>query len=67
MSKKLFHDPRHWHKRAENARKVSAEIIDPISRRMMLEIAEGYENLARRAAKEIAKIKLRRDRRSPAS
>ena len=67
MSKKLFHDPKHWRKRAENARKDSAKIIDPISRRMMLEIAESYENLARRAAREIAIIKMRRTRRPPAS
>jgi hypothetical protein len=50
MSKKLFHDPAHWYDRAEDARRVAAEILDPISRRKMLEIAETYESLARRAA-----------------
>jgi hypothetical protein len=50
MTKKLFYDPGHWHERAEDARKVAAEILDPISRRAMLDIAESYERLARRAA-----------------
>jgi hypothetical protein len=50
MTKKLSHDPAHWHDRAEEARRVAAEILDPISRRKMLEIAESYESLARRAA-----------------
>jgi len=45
MSKKLFYDSQHWHDRAEDARKVAAQIIDPISRQTMLEIAEGYESL----------------------
>jgi hypothetical protein len=49
MTKRLFHDPKHWHERAEDARKVAAEILDPISRRAMLDIAESYESLARRA------------------
>jgi hypothetical protein len=46
MSKKLFHDPQHWRNRAECARTDAAEIIDPISRRTMLGIAESYESLA---------------------
>jgi hypothetical protein len=50
MTKRLFHDPAHWHDRADDARRVAAEILDPVSRRKMLEIAESYESLARRAA-----------------
>jgi hypothetical protein len=53
MTKKLFHDPQHWHDRAEDARQVAAQILDPISRRKMLEIAESYKSLARRAAKRL--------------
>jgi hypothetical protein len=49
MAMKLSHDPAHWHDRAEDARRVAAEILDPITRRKMLEIAESYEGLARRA------------------
>jgi hypothetical protein len=50
MTKKLSHDPAHWHDRAEDARRVAVEMLDPITRRKMLEIAESYESLARRAA-----------------
>jgi hypothetical protein len=46
LTKKLFHDPAHWHDRADDARRVAAEILDPVSRRKMLEIAESYESLA---------------------
>jgi hypothetical protein len=49
MTKKLFYDPIHWKERAEDARRVAAEILDPISRRAMLDIAESYERLGRRA------------------
>jgi hypothetical protein len=50
MTKRLFHDPEHWRDRADDARRVATEIFDPVSRRKMLDIAEGYESLARRAA-----------------
>jgi hypothetical protein len=49
MTKKLFHDPKHWFERAEDARRLAVQILDPVSRRTMLEIAESYESLARRA------------------
>ena len=45
--KNLFRNPQHWHDRAEDARKVAAQIIDPVSSRTMLEIAEAYESLTR--------------------
>jgi len=51
MNKNLYRDPQHWHDRAENARKIAGQIFDPVSRRKMLEIAESYESLARRAGK----------------
>jgi hypothetical protein len=50
MTKKLFHDPEHWRDRADDARRVATEILDPLSRRRVLDIAESYETLARRAA-----------------
>jgi len=53
MTKKLFHDPEHWFERAEDARRLAVEILDPVSRRTMLEIAESYESLARRAAERL--------------
>jgi len=60
MSKKLFHDPRHWYDRAEDTRNVAAEILDPISRRTMLDIAEHYESLARRATEQLQSQKSNR-------
>jgi hypothetical protein len=53
MSKKLFYDPQHWRDRAEDARKVAAQILDRTSKQTMLEIAESYESLARRAAQRL--------------
>jgi hypothetical protein len=47
---KLFFEPQRWRDRAEEARNIAARILDPITRRTMLEIAESYEGLARRAA-----------------
>jgi hypothetical protein len=51
-----FHDPQHWRDRAEDARRLAAEIIDPPSRRTMLEIAESYESLARRAEQKMQEL-----------
>jgi hypothetical protein len=53
MTKKLFYDSEHWHHRAEDARKLAAQILDPVSRRTMLEISESYESLARRSAQRL--------------
>jgi hypothetical protein len=36
-----FHDPQHWRDRAEDARRLAAEIIDPPSRRTMLDRSYG--------------------------
>lgn len=46
----LLHDARHWQMRASEARAVASGLDDAEARRMMLEIAESYEALARRAA-----------------
>jgi hypothetical protein len=52
MTKKIDQNPEHWHDRADNARKLAMQISDPLSRRKMLEIAEGYESLAHKAAQQ---------------
>jgi hypothetical protein len=59
MTKELFHDPERWHGRAKEARALALEIADPVSRLKVLEIAESYESLARRAA-----LKLRESKKS---
>jgi hypothetical protein len=42
-------NPSRWWVLAAEARAVAAEMTDPLARRTMLKIAEGYERLARRA------------------
>jgi hypothetical protein len=39
----------HWHKRADEARSVADDMKDEISKQMMLQIADDYERLAKRA------------------
>jgi hypothetical protein len=50
MTNRFLDDPERWRDRAEDARRVAMEMLDPPSRRKMLDIAESYESLARKAA-----------------
>jgi hypothetical protein len=50
-------DPQHWHKRATQARGAAETITDPVLKRMMLEVAAGYERLAKRAEERWPKLK----------
>ena len=45
----LWNDPDHWRSRAEEARATADQMHDLESRRVMLGIAEGYDELAARA------------------
>jgi lipopolysaccharide biosynthesis regulator YciM len=45
----LIHDAEHWRKRAEEARRLAERMMDLESRRVMLEIAKSYDELAARA------------------
>jgi hypothetical protein len=49
MQKPFPHDPQHWRLRAEEARVHSELISDPDAKRAMLEIADRYEHIAKRA------------------
>ena len=42
-------DPAHWRERAEEARTTGEGLTDPIAKKTMMEIAEGYELMAKRA------------------
>ena len=48
-------DPNHWRGRAEEARTLAEEMKDEISRQMMLDIANGYERLAKHAEERAKK------------
>jgi hypothetical protein len=46
----LLDDAEHWWSRAEEARTIAEIMTDAESRRIMFDIAEGYERLAEGAA-----------------
>jgi hypothetical protein len=45
MPSKLF-DPEHWRSRAEEARALARQMSDPRASKMLLDIAEDYDQLA---------------------
>jgi hypothetical protein len=53
MPDKLMNNPTHWRNRAEEARANAHQMSDPESKRMMLDIAAGYERLAERAERRL--------------
>jgi hypothetical protein len=42
----LKDDPKYWRRLAEEARAAADKLGDPEARRLMIEIAQGYEELA---------------------
>jgi hypothetical protein len=53
MKNTLMNNPQHWRDRAEEARVNAEQMSDPDSKRMMLEIADGYMRLAERAERRL--------------
>ena len=47
--KTLLEDAEHWWSRAEETRTIAEIMTDPEARRIMFDIAEGYDRLAERA------------------
>ena len=39
-------DPRYWHNRAEEARAMADEVIDPVAKSSMLDTEKHYERIA---------------------
>ena len=49
--RRLFNNGRHWRERAEEARTQAEQMRDAETRRVMLDIAVGYDRLAELAEK----------------
>ena len=47
-------DPEYWSQRATESRRMADQLDDPVQKRTMLEIADGYRQLA-----ELAKARIR--------
>ena len=47
--KQAHYDPGHWRKRGAEMRALADEANNPESKRMMLRLAEDYDELAKRA------------------
>ena len=52
---RLSNDPRYWLERADKARDVAEKMTDPVLKKMMLDVAAGYERLAMRAERRVRK------------
>jgi predicted Rossmann-fold nucleotide-binding protein len=48
-----INDPKHWRKRAEQARALADELTDAEAKRRMLKLVGDYEELAKRAEKRL--------------
>jgi len=46
--------PQHWWSRAEETRTIAELMNDPETKRIMVDLADGYDRLAERAAERIA-------------
>jgi hypothetical protein len=49
MALNQSHDADYWRNRAEEARAVAVQMLDPHTKATMLAIAQDYEKLAKRA------------------
>ena len=49
MTVRIINDPKHWRVRAEEARRLAAEMQDEVSKQMMLGVATDYDGFAEQA------------------
>jgi len=52
-----FNDPDHWRQRAEESRILAEQMSDEAEKKMMLGIADDYDELAVRAAQRLGGTK----------
>ena len=55
--KTLLDDAEHWCSRAEETRTIAEIMTDPEARRIMFDIAEGYDRLAERVVERLGRGK----------
>jgi hypothetical protein len=48
------HDPMHWRRCAEETRRNAEKIVDPVARKVLIQIADAYEQLATLAEAKLA-------------
>src|SRR5262245_2270365 len=65
MAKVPINDPKHWRKRAEEARTIADSTTDEQSKKAMLRIAEDYEELAKRAERRLKQQKQQQQQGQP--
>ena len=53
---KNFYTAKDWRERAQKARAIAEQAVDPEARRAALEMAAGYERLAEMTAKGAARL-----------
>jgi len=53
----IHNDPEHWRKQAEEARKLTNEMTDPVGKKAMLEIAEKYDRIVEQALERLRGVK----------
>jgi hypothetical protein len=51
----LINDPEHWRSRAEEARAIASDLKHPEAKRIMEDIAVGYDRLAQQATDRLLK------------
>ena len=50
----IYNDPEHWRTRASEARALAEAMTDPVGKTAMLEIAQKYDRVAKRALERMA-------------
>jgi hypothetical protein len=55
MPPRDIHDPRHWRNRAQEMRVLAEAMNDTETRRIMNQLADGWDEMAHRAERRVAR------------